>query len=177
MTITVPGILTLGPDFQLKAAIEAEVVIQAHIDANIELASWDVYETFPVGSGDYNPKADANPNPNGSFLPNLPKVSASIEASGQITAHLKPTFSFGIAFLPQWKVPNCKVDLVADGWVRLHAESRAGTGGTCPFSHGVDGGGALYAKINAPPSFGFGWGLASNPVSLGAMCSTSPPPT
>ncbi|KAF2261303.1 hypothetical protein CC78DRAFT_535764 [Lojkania enalia] len=164
LTLSIPGIMTLGPDFKLNAALEAQVVIAAHVDANIELASWDVHETFPVGSGDFNPKSDSNPTPNGSFLPNPPKLSASISASGQITAHLKPTITFGINFVDHWKVPNCKVDLIADGWVRLHAEASAGTGNTCPFSYGVDGGAALYAKIDAPPMFN--WGLASNPWKI-----------
>jgi chitinase len=101
LTVTVPGIMTLGPDFKLVVVIEAEIVIAAHVDANMELAAWDVRETFPVGSGDYNSKADANPSAGSSYLPSPPTVKASLESSGQITAHLKPTFSFGITFLPR----------------------------------------------------------------------------
>ncbi|KAF2737441.1 hypothetical protein EJ04DRAFT_430966, partial [Polyplosphaeria fusca] len=166
LTISVPGIMSIGPDFNLDVAVEANIVIAAHVVANVELAAWDVHESFPVGNGDYNPKAEANPVAGNSYLPVAPAVKASIEASGQITAHLKPTFSFGIRFLPRWNVPNCNVDLVADGWVRLHAEARAGTNANCPFSYGVDGGAELYAKIDAPGNFGGAWGLASNPVSL-----------
>lgn len=150
ITKPIPGLIkSIGPDFQLNARIDAFISIEAHLDANIELANWDTHLTFPVASGDYNPQAPATPNPNGGFLPSAPKVNGEISASGHVTAHLLPTFSFGIAFEPYWGVPNCKINLIADGWVRLHAGARASTdeGGTCPFEWGVDGGASLFGKL------------------------------
>jgi chitinase len=122
--------------------LEAQVTFAGHLETKVELASWNVRQTFP----DQGVGIDASPTQMGDPIDRTgtsgigePTFDFSVSASGDITAHLKPTFSFGIKFDDRWNVAPVQVQLIADGYVRLYAEAQVSTTNpNCPFSYGVD---------------------------------------
>lgn len=156
-TFTVPGILTVGPNFKLMASLEASVVFAGHLESQVNIASWEVQQTYPQQSSQYEPKGLDTPDRDGTQILGQPTFDYSISARGELTAHLMPTFTFGIDFEPRWKVDSCKVDLVADGWVRLMATAEySNDPAVCPFTYGVDAGADLYAHLTVPKAFKWG---------------------
>ena len=101
-----------------------------------------------------------------------PTFDYSVTAAGEITAHLKPTFEFGIVFDKMWKVGDAKVSVVADGWTRLMAAAAVSSQGNCPFTYGVDLGADLYATVDAPAAFG--WKPTKFPIAAVKPVSVKP---
>lgn len=156
-TFTVPGILTVGPNFKLMASLEASVIFAGHLESQVNIASWEVQQTYPQQSSEYEPKGLDAPDRDGTQILGEPTFDYSVSAQGAITAHLMPTFTFGIDFAERWKVDSCKVDLVADGWVRLMATAELSSDpAVCPFTYGVDAGADLYAHLTVPKAFNWG---------------------
>ncbi|KAL9131782.1 MAG: hypothetical protein Q9217_000387 [Psora testacea] len=85
----------------------------------------------------------------------LPSFDCSVTAKSEITAHLKPTFEFGIVFDRMWNVGDANVAVVADGWARLMAAAGLSSQGNCPFTYGIDLCADLYATVEAPEAFGW----------------------
>lgn len=156
-TFTVPGILTVGPNFKLMASLEASLIFAGHMESQVNIASWEVQQTYPQQGSEYEPKGLDDPDRDGTQILGEPTFDYSVSARGEITAHLMPTFTFGIDFAERWKVDSCKVDLVADGWVRLMATAELSSDpAVCPFTYGVDAGADLYAHLTVPKLFGWG---------------------
>jgi chitinase len=167
-TFSVPGIVTIGPNFKLFASVDASVTLAAHLESNVEIASWDIQQTYPDQGSTYEPKALDSPDADDTGILGKPSFDYSIRSTGQLTTHLKPTILFGIDFTPIWKVPSCKVNLVADGWVRFIAEAEfSSTNQNCPFKYIIDAGADLYASLDAPSVFG--WDLAVPRYNLGSL--------
>lgn len=149
-TLRVPGIATIGPNFILYASADASLVLSGHLESKVTLATWDVRQTYPDQGTDYQPTAVDAPNPGADKI-GQPTFDYSLTAEGDITAHLKPTFEFGIKFDDWLKVDSCYVDLVADGYLRFHAKAELSSDASvCPFEYGVDVGANLYAYVTAP---------------------------
>lgn len=165
-TFSIPKLLTIGPNFRLVGSVDAEVTLAGHVESKVQIAKWEVQQTYPDAGSDYDPKALENPDRDGTGTfegLSEPTFDWSVEASGQITAHLKPTFEFGIIVDPIWHLGNAKVDVVADGWVRFYANAAASSqGAECPFTYGVDVGADLYATADASA---VGWGAKTFPLA------------
>lgn len=149
----IPQLLTVGPKFVLNAQAVADVQLAGHFETKVEIANWDMQQTYPDVNGNYDPKSLSNPQRDFN-LDGLkkPTWNASVKAQGQLTAYLKPTLSFGIEFDARWNVGKCTAELVASGYVRVRAE--AGTDdANCPFKYGVDAGALLTARATAPDAF------------------------
>ena len=102
-----------------------------------------------------------------------PTFDYSVTATGQITAHLKPTFEFGIAFDKMWDVNgDAKVAVVADGWTRVMVAAGKSSQGDCPFTYGIDVGADLYATVEAPRAFG--WEPRKTPIASVNPVSAKP---
>lgn len=180
-TFHVPGILTLGPNFRLLGSLNAGVVLAGHLESQVSIASWSIQQTYPQQEPGFQPQDLQNPNRDGTQILGQPTFDYSVSASGEIVTHLLPTITFGIDFEPRWKVDSCKVDLVADGWVRFHATAEASSGNTkCPFSYGVDAGADLYAQLTVPKLFGWGSGsrfdigqVSPKQIVVGGSCPKS----
>lgn len=158
-TFHVPGILTVGPNFRLLGSLEASVVLAVHLKSQVNIGSWSVQQTYPQTEPGFQPQNLQDPKRDGTQILGQPNVSHSVSASGEIVTHLLPTITFGIDFEPRWKVDSCKVDLVADGWVRFHATAQVSSSNEdCPFRYGVDAGADLYAELSVPKLFGWGSG-------------------
>ncbi len=157
-TFGIPKLLTVGPNFKLFGAVEASVTLAGHLESRVDIAKWDVQQTYPDQGTDAGSKALSDPNRDGTGnFEGLkqPSFDFSVTARGEITAHLKPTFEFGIVFDKMWKVDDAKVAVVADGWVRLMAAAGVSSQGNCPFTYGIDLGADLYATVEAPKAFGW----------------------
>lgn len=92
-TFSVPGILTVGPNFTLFAAAEGGITIAAHLGSQVKLAQWDVQQTFPDVNHDWDPKATKNPTRDGTQGVGSPTFNHSVSVDGFSTAHVKPTFT------------------------------------------------------------------------------------
>lgn len=157
-TFGIPKLLTVGPNFKLFGAIEASVTLAGHLESRVDIAKWEVQQTYPDQGQGAGPIALSDPNRDGTGdFQGLqqPTFDYSVTAKGEITAHLKPTFEFGITFDKMWKVGDAKVAVVADGWTRLMAAAGVSSKGNCPFTYGVDLGADLYAIVEAPEAFGW----------------------
>ncbi|KAL8730716.1 MAG: hypothetical protein Q9166_003908 [cf. Caloplaca sp. 2 TL-2023] len=165
-TFGIPKLLTVGPNFKLFGAVDAEVTLSGHLESRIQIAKWDIQQTYPDQGAEWDPKGLSTPNRDGtgSFEGiKQPTFDYSVTATGQMTAHLKPTFEFGIVFDKMWKVDSAKADVVADGWVRLKAAAGVSSSGNCPFTYGIDVGADLFASVSAPKAFG--WAPRSFPIA------------
>lgn len=163
-SFSIPKLLTVGPNFKLFAAAEAEVSLSGHLESRVDIASWDIQQTYPDQSSDWDPKALSSPQ-RAITLDGLkqPTFDYSVTATGQITAHLKPTFIFGIDFDKMWNVGAAKVEIEADGWMRVYATAELSNNGNCPFTYGIDVGADLTARATAPDAFN--WQPRSFPIA------------
>ncbi|KAI0865410.1 hypothetical protein F4860DRAFT_307737 [Xylaria cubensis] len=161
---SVPGIITVGPNFKLFGSVNVELSVSGHLEASVKLAKWDTRITFPDQGSDYDPKSlndDTNPDTQAGKT----DFDWSVEASGQITAHVKPQVSFGITWGSIFnKVPNCEVDLVVDGYATAYLRANAGKSGGS-VCYGANVGASLYAQLDAPKQLS--WVLPHSPWFLG----------
>jgi chitinase len=166
---TVPGIVTIGPNFKLVAQVEGGITLSGHIVSEVNIAKWNVQQTFPDVSADWDPQASSNIDPSGTqdMTPKeKPLFDASVAANGYLTTHLKPTITFGIEFNKNFiPVDPATVNLVADGFVTAYANAAASTSGGASFCYGVDAGAQLYASVSVPPVFG--WKLPQSRFQIG----------
>ena len=165
-TFGIPKLLTVGPNFKLFGAVEASVTLAGHLESRVDIAKWDVQQTYPDQGANAGPKSLSNPDRDGTGdFDGLkqPTFDYSVTAKGEITAHLKPTFEFGIVFDKMWNVGDAKVAVVADGWTRLMAAAGISSQGNCPFTYGIDLGADLYATVEAPKAFG--WNPTRFPIA------------
>jgi chitinase len=165
----VPGIVTIGPNFKLLAQVEGGITASAHLEAQVNVAKWNVQQTFPDANSDWDPKATEDVDPSGTqdVTPtNERAFDASVSANGYLTAHLKPEVVFGIefnkAFIP---VDPAAVNLVADGFITAYADASASISGGASFCYGVDAGAQLYATIDVPGPFK--WTLPQSRFQIG----------
>ncbi|GME43871.1 Glycosyl hydrolases family 18 [Neofusicoccum parvum] len=155
-TFRIPGIVTVGPNIAVYGSLSASFVVAGHLDAQVNIASWETQQTYPQESG-YEPKSLDDPNRDGSQTLGTPEFNWEVSASGQVEIHLKPTVTFGIVFDARWKVPDASVNLVADGSMVFYATAAAGSDeSTCPFKYGINAQAQLYAQLTAPDLFGWG---------------------
>lgn len=150
--------MTVGPNFRLLGSVDAELTLSGHLESRARIAAWDVQQTYPAPNSEWMPKdlSDVSVDGTGDFKGlSEPTFDYSVTTTGSLSAHLKPTFEFGINFDDIWSIPSARVQLVADGSVKLHAKATTDTD-QCPFTYGLDVGARLYAHVDAP-SFGTGW--------------------
>ncbi|KAI4149542.1 MAG: hypothetical protein LQ340_004581, partial [Diploschistes diacapsis] len=95
---SVPGIVTIGPNYKLIGNLQGQVSLGAYFETNHNLAKWDLRQTYPDANHDGNPDATAAPDRDGTQELLSPEWEYGISANGFITAHVKPTVTFGIDF-------------------------------------------------------------------------------
>ncbi|RMZ85658.1 hypothetical protein DV737_g650, partial [Chaetothyriales sp. CBS 132003] len=143
-TFSVPGIVTIGPNFVLNGNVKGSLTIAAYFEVNVNIASWDIRQTYPVANNDWDPDSKKTPNRDGTQEILAPEFEYGVSASGAIEAHVKPTVSFGIMFNKKIISSSATVNLVADGHVTFHTDASTGSSGSS-FCYGVDAGADLYA--------------------------------
>lgn len=105
--------------------------LAGHFETNVDIASWDFQQTYPDENSDWDPTSLASPSRDFN-LKGLqePAFNLTVTAKGSVTAHLRPTLSFGITFEDTWKIGKCTAELAVDGWVRPRARRRIWRGRT-----------------------------------------------
>ncbi|RYN32093.1 hypothetical protein AA0112_g6268 [Alternaria arborescens] len=178
-TFRVPGIVTIGPSVRVVGEFNAGLTLSAEIETKIDLADWDVRQTYPAASEEYEPQADKELDSGETGDKNgllEPQFYAAVLASGQAEAHLKAVAEFGIRFDDDWKVGAATAGVVADGYVRMEVGAGKSTEASCPWTYGFYVGAKLYAQVSTPAAFGWGtktWDLpGSGEVGLpeGGQC-------
>ncbi|KPM42249.1 hypothetical protein AK830_g4355 [Neonectria ditissima] len=160
---TVPGIVTIGPNFKLFGQLEGKATLGVNFETKVKLAEWDVYQTFPAVDEDWEPDVFDDAAKSGKQTLE-PEFEYGVSVSGHISAHVKPTITFGIDWNKKFaSLDSCAVNLVADGHVTFHAEAEAGSSGSS-FCYGVDVGADLYATLEAPDMFS--WALPESPFMI-----------
>ncbi|KAI0965283.1 hypothetical protein F4678DRAFT_467623 [Xylaria arbuscula] len=144
----VPGIVTIGPSFKLFGAVKGQLTLGAYFEANVNLADWDIRQTYPDQGAEWDPKPDQSPNRDGTQDLFTPEWQYGVSASGFVEFHVKPTITFGIEFNKHFlKAATATVNLIADGWVRFHADAShngdSGGSSSTSFCYGVDAGADL----------------------------------
>ncbi|KFX92564.1 hypothetical protein V490_05317 [Pseudogymnoascus sp. VKM F-3557] len=152
----VPKLITVGPTLKIVGAVDGEVTLSGKLESKVSIASWDIQQTYPDQGSDWDPKSLSEVNRDGTASFDglqQPTFDYEVMAGGSITAHLKPTISFGIAFDEMWHVGAAGVDVIADGWMKIEAKAGISSNGNCPFTYGISVGADLYARVNAPDAF------------------------
>ncbi|KDR73200.1 hypothetical protein GALMADRAFT_212663 [Galerina marginata CBS 339.88] len=118
-----PGILTLGPSFQINGQATANLDLNADMTVGISYKIDNAQLTFPPKKGS-----------SGSFnIGNTPlKLSASpsAKATGTVEAHLIPTLNFGISALDNIVSANVFLALDASATMTLTAQAGANADAT-----------------------------------------------
>ncbi|KAF7510841.1 hypothetical protein GJ744_005941 [Endocarpon pusillum] len=178
-TFRVPGIVTIGPSVRVVGEFNAGLTLSAEVETKVDLASWEVRQTYPAASQEYEPKSEDDLDSGDSGDQNgllEPQFYASVLAEGKVEAHLKAIAEFGIRFDDRWKVGAAAAGVAADGYVRFEVGAGASTDASCPWTYGLYLGAKLYAQVDTPSQFGWGkktWNLpGSGEVTLipGGKC-------
>lgn len=80
-TFGIPKLLTVGPNFRLYGAVDAEVTLAGHLESKVKIASWDVQQTYPAQSSDCDPKGLSAPDRDG---------------TGSFDGLSQPTFNYSV---------------------------------------------------------------------------------
>ncbi|KAK3933773.1 putative glycosyl hydrolases family 18 protein [Diplogelasinospora grovesii] len=154
-TFSIPGILTVGPNFKIYGSVNFDLALSGKFQAHVTIAKWDTQLGFPELDSDDDPQDITDPNADGTQEIGKPTIDWSIDANGQITAHVKPTISFGIEFNQKFiNIDPATVNIVADGWVQAYASATYGSSDQ-NFCYGSNAACELYAQINVPKSMGW----------------------
>ncbi|KAH7322711.1 glycosyl hydrolases family 18-domain-containing protein [Stachybotrys elegans] len=162
-SFTVPGLVTIGPNFKLFGRMEGRATLGVNFESKVKLAEWNVYQTYPVANQDWEPDSFNTPRKSGKQVLD-PEFEYGVTVDGHLTAHVKPTVTFGIDWNKKTtSLEPCAVNLVADGYVTFHAEASAGSDGN-RLCYGIDAGAGLYATIEAPDMLN--WALPESPFMI-----------
>lgn len=161
--------MTVGPNFRLLGSVNMDVSLSGSFKAAVTLADWDTQVSFPDPgtSGEFDPQDLQTPEDK--TQPGDASFDWSVQAEGQITAHLKPQASFSITWGSVFSsLDNCEVDLVLDGYMQAYVRAGVSGGSSTDTSASVcyraNMGAELYVKLDAPDQFN--WLLEQSPWSL-----------
>jgi len=151
-SFSIPGIMTLGPRLDVNGQLSAQVALSGKMEARVNVASWQIRQTFPDQGSEFDPQQIDAPRRDISVQGvQPPTFDASLQAFGYIEAHVIPTVTFGIVFHERWGIGEAAVELAADGYARLRAQSTFSTSGDgCDFAYAIDAGAKLIATAKTP---------------------------
>lgn len=155
LSVSLGVCISLFWDFSTNASF-----LGVNFQGTAKLAKWDTRQTYPAANDDWDPES-TKPNKDGTQILEKPEFEWGFTLNGHVTAHVKPTITFGIDFNQKFlPVESCAVNLVADGYVTFHAEYQPPSS----FCYGVDAGADLLATIDAPKAFQ--WALPKSPFPI-----------
>ncbi|KAM7196715.1 putative glycosyl hydrolases family 18 protein [Naviculisporaceae sp. PSN 640] len=153
-SLSIPGIVTIGPALGLRGRIEAGVTLAAQVDARLDVVSWEYEYRLPKV---VDPVTPDHPNPGRTGDRNglaQPSFYAGVSARGDAKIHMIAALQFGIKFNDQFQFPEAKAEVGVDGWVGVNLDASASTQGPqCPFRWGVQAGANIFAEAK-----GGNWG-------------------
>jgi chitinase len=142
------NLLAVGPNFKLAGNVKGSLTVAANFQATVNIAQWDIRQTYPTANNDWEPQSRKTPNRDGTQELFSPEFSYGVQATGSIEAHVMPIVSFGIEFGSKLSSATATINLVADGRITFNAQATVGS--TTSFCYGIDAGAQLYATIQAP---------------------------
>lgn len=81
--------MTIGPELILQARLKAGIMVEGHVESRVTLAEWEIRQTYPQQTDEYDPEAEKPPKRDMNTEDLLkPTFDASVEASGYVEAHL-----------------------------------------------------------------------------------------
>ncbi|CAK5276661.1 unnamed protein product [Mycena citricolor] len=116
-----PGILTVGPSFQVDAELTAAFDVQTDLNVGINLNVVNAQLAFPAGSS-------AAPGGNSLSLGDTPltlSASPSVKATGSATAHLIPSLNLGVSALNGIASAEVFLAMDANAALKLSLEATA----------------------------------------------------
>ncbi|KAF9069976.1 hypothetical protein BDP27DRAFT_1420414 [Rhodocollybia butyracea] len=112
-----PGILTLGPSFDVSVEATASLNLAADLNVgivyNVTNVSFDFPDNSNGSSGDFNP----------GNTPLSLSLTPSVQSTGSVTAHLIPSLNFGIQVLDNVASATVFVDLHASATMQLSLDA------------------------------------------------------
>ncbi|KAJ7606656.1 hypothetical protein FB45DRAFT_949592 [Roridomyces roridus] len=120
--IDIPGILTVGPTFQLQAQLTGNFDVNLDMQVGINLALDNATLSFPSNSG--------GPKTNGASFslgdtPLTLSASPDVTATGSIEAHLIPSINLGVSALGDVAKAQVSLSLDASATLKLNLDGSA----------------------------------------------------
>ncbi|KAF9033940.1 hypothetical protein BDZ89DRAFT_1130813 [Hymenopellis radicata] len=134
--LSFPGILEIGPTFQINAQALAKLDVNLDLNVGIVYTISNASFVFPPGIDDSKDGGNFNIGD----TPLQLSVSPSVEATGTLEAHLIPSINIGISVLGD--IVDASVFLELDAKAALTLELEASANGTVVVDNGVSSGNA-----------------------------------
>ncbi|KAH8682064.1 hypothetical protein BX600DRAFT_429956 [Xylariales sp. PMI_506] len=156
-TFSIPGIVTIGPNFKLYAQLLGSATLHTEAQYRIEVANWDYTQQYPNQGSTVADGLSKDAGAEASGGVGTQTWHADVEAVGSLAVHLTPVIQFGIVFtIPDVTIANSYVELGVDtsctltATVGANADADGASGQAC---FGVQGAYNVYAQVNAPSIF------------------------
>ncbi|KAK4097654.1 glycoside hydrolase family 18 protein [Parathielavia hyrcaniae] len=159
-TFSVPGIVTIGPNFRVLGSVEGSATLHGEARVDIKLADWDYTQQYPDknGGGDgaiTNAKAPGSPSVAAADPDDpvgTPKFYYDVDARGQLTVTVTPQVTLGIVFTDS-RIPDASIDLGVNGRVVLYGSAGSSSDEAWRYCYGVNANVDVFARISAPKLF------------------------
>ncbi|OIW30103.1 hypothetical protein CONLIGDRAFT_552353, partial [Coniochaeta ligniaria NRRL 30616] len=157
-TFSVPGILTIGPNFRVLGNVQGHASIHGQARVDITIADWDYTQTFPSASGSYDDKvvtqdkvAQQSKTPAVDPVDDTlkPTFYYDVDAQGEIVVTVTPQVTLGIVFVSK-SIPDASVDFGVNGRVSLYATAKSSSTEAWQYCYGINGQVDVFARVNAP---------------------------
>lgn len=158
-TFTVPGIVTIGPNFRVLGQLTG--VFTAHTQAhyNMDVLSWDYSQRYPNPDNDVlSGLTDNTENPKDPGIDDDPdkpsNFTADVTVNGDITLQITPLVEFGVRFNPKYKATDTTISLQLNTHATLYGSAGVGTDTAASVCYGALAGAELFAQVQAPSILG-----------------------
>ncbi|KAK3690444.1 glycosyl hydrolase family 71-domain-containing protein [Podospora appendiculata] len=156
VTFTMPGIVTIGPNFRLLANVEGTATLHGQARVDVDLADWDYTQTYPSTSGGFKDDA-VQPNRPLAVPPSkglgVPDFRYDVDARGEIAITLTPQISLGVVFAST-SIPDASIDFEVSGRAAMYGTAGSSLTEAWQYCYGINGKVELFARVNAPVLFG-----------------------
>ncbi|KAF5852879.1 hypothetical protein GGP41_008338 [Bipolaris sorokiniana] len=149
----VPGIVTIGPDFRILASIAGDATLELNTKYAVNFGNWDYAMRYPTPQGESDTPTKTGDLKEPQISNSTDPFSWTLDANGQITAHIIPKVTFGIVF-DNSAISNAALDLGVDAYARLAGTSTVGSNQNFKYCYEADAGATLFASVQAPTIFG-----------------------
>ncbi|KAI0141566.1 hypothetical protein GGR57DRAFT_487122 [Xylariaceae sp. FL1272] len=152
---SVPGIVTVGPNFKIYGQISGELTLHMQASATYNLAHWDYTQRYPNADNDRGGAgSDSSADMQTSTEENKFEWHADVSVAGDITTTISPLVEFGVVFDGSLGIPSASVLLELDAYATLYGNVGGGSDRDAEVCYGGDAGANLFAAVNAPTLFG-----------------------
>ncbi|KAI1412614.1 glycosyl hydrolases family 18-domain-containing protein [Hypoxylon sp. FL1857] len=88
-SFSIPNLLTVGLKFVLNARATADVQLSGHFETKVDIASWDMQQTYPDENSEFDPKSLSDPQFDGQLKMSTIDLSDSSEPSSRSGTNLQ----------------------------------------------------------------------------------------